>query len=409
MPTKHIAIIATFDTKQEEAFFLKKLLKDHGVQPVLIDVGPLTPAGGPADFSNEAIADLAGRQLAALVKSGRRDEIMAAMGQGASRALLDLLKRNQLDGVIGIGGNQGTAMAAMAMQSLPIGFPKLLVSTIASGNMRPYIAHKDICVMFSVADLLGGPNPVSRSILKNAAGAAVGMAARGERISIKPGENIIALSALGNTEAAAHRIIHRLRERGFQVITFHASGAGGSAMEELIEAGLFRGIIDLTPHELAEEVVGAGAYIPVRPGRLEAAGRAGIPQVVSTGALEYLCFGPKESIPARLRRRKTYFHNPYNANVKLSPREMAAIGQVMADRLNAAKGPTVVLVPKQGWSIYGRPGGPLYNRPGNLALLSGLKSRLNPDIEYREIDLHINDQPFADACAETLLHLLNGS
>jgi len=406
MPTKHIAIVATFDTKREEVFFLESLVKARGYQPVLIDVGPLSPAAAGADFSNETIADLGGRRLADLIKSGRRDQIMAAMGKGASRALLDLFKKKRLDGVIGIGGNQGTAMASMAMQSLPLGFPKLLVSTIASGNMRPYIGHKDICVMFSVADLLGGPNPVSRSILKNAAGALMGMVAQGESIPVEPAEKIIALSALGNTEAAAHRIIHQLREKGLQVITFHASGAGGSAMEELIEAGLFSGIIDLTPHELAEEVVGAGAYIPVRPGRLQAAGRTGIPQVVSLGALEYLCFGPRESIPARLRTRKTYFHNPYNANVKLSRKEMATIGQVMAERLNAAKGPTVVLVPLQGWSIYGRLGGPLYDGRGNLALLAGLKSRMNPDIDYKEIDLHINDQLFADACVETLLHLL---
>jgi uncharacterized protein (UPF0261 family) len=297
----------------------------------------------------------------------------------------------------------------MAMQSLPIGFPKFLVSTVASGNMRPYVGHKDICVMFSVADLLGGPNPVTRSILRNAVNATIGMVEKSKPISLKPSEKIIALSALGNTEAAAHCIMEQLRDKGFQVITFHASGAGGSAMEELIDAGVFSGVIDLTPHELAEEVVGEGAYIPVKPGRLKAGGRIGIPQVVSTGALEYLCFGPWESIPTRLRRRKVYLHNPYNANVKLSRKEMAEVGQEMAKRLNKAKGPTVVLVPQKGWSVYGSRGGPLYDPQGNIGLLKNLKRALNPDIEYKEVDLHINDQSFADECVASLLRLLSGS
>ena len=178
-------------------------------------------------------------------------------------------------------------------------------------------------------------------------------------------------------------------------------------MEELIEDGVFHGVVDLTPHELTEEVVAAGAYVPVRPGRLLAAARSGIPQIVSTGAMEYLCFGPRESIPPRLRQRKTYFHNPNNANVKTSRAEMSKVGKVMAERLNQAKGNTEILIPLKGSSIYGSKGGPLYDPVGGALLLKALKQNLDPKIPLREIDAHINDPEFADTCVNRFLHLFN--
>jgi uncharacterized protein (UPF0261 family) len=407
MPKKHIAIIATCDTKGAEVSFMTSLIQDRGVAPVVIDVGPMTPPPARFDFSNKRVAGLAGWKLAELVGTGQRDQIMTAMGQGAVKALQALLKADQLDGVIGIGGNQGSAIASLAMKSLPIGFPKILVSTVASGNIRPYIGHKDIAVMFSVVDLVGGPNLVSRSILTNAVAALIGMVQRGEKISLHHKEKNVAISALGNTEEAVQRISASLRKKGFHVIAFHASGAGGTAMEELIEDGVFHGVVDLTPHELTEEVVAAGAYVPVRPGRLLAAARCGIPQVVSTGAMEYLCFGPRESIPPRLRQRKTYFHNPNNANVKTSRSEMSKVGKVMAERLNQAKGNTEILIPLKGASVYGSKGGPLYDPVGGALLLKALKQNLDPGIPLREIDAHINDPQFADACVSRFLHLFN--
>lgn len=406
MPTRHIAIIATLDTKRAEASFVESFIQNRGYEPILIDVGPLTSSSINARYSNAQVAGLAGWQLSELVGTGQRDQIMAAMGRGASQVLLQLLAAGQLDGVFGLGGNQGTAIASMAMRSLPLGFPKFLLSTVASGNMRPYVGHKDMGVMFSVADLVGGPNPVSRSILSNAVSALLGMVENGKQISLKSGERVIALTALGNTEPAAHRITTLLQERGYQVITFHASGAGGTAMEELIEAGVFIGVIDLTPHELIEEVVGSGAYVPVREGRMTAAARHGIPQIVSTGALEYLCFGPKESIPAGLRRRRIYFHNPYNANLKASRDEMATVGKVMAGRLNESRAAVEILIPLRGWSVYGSKGGPLYDPQGNRLLIDALKRHLDPKIPVEEIDLHINDPEFADRCITQMINLL---
>jgi uncharacterized protein (UPF0261 family) len=400
---KNIVILATLDTKGEEVAHVKGLLEARGDLATLVDVAPLGPPAVEPDYANEAVAKLGGWDLADLLKKGERDEIMAVMGKGAAKLVLGLFKEGSVDGVMGLGGNQGSAIASMAMKVLPIGFPKFLVSTVASGNIRPYVGHKDIAVMFSVGDMLGGPNAVTGSILANATAALMGMVEYGEPVSTSADRPTIAISELGNTEKAARHAVELLREKGFHVVPFHASGAGGSAMEELIETGAIHGVLDLTPHELAEEVIGVGAYVPVKPGRLSAAGRAGIPQVVSTGGLEYLCFGPFESIPTRLRRRRIYMHNPLNANLKISRVEMAGVGRIMANRLNEAKGPTAVIVPLKGWSIYGSKGGPLYDPQGNRGLVQELKENLSPEIELKTLDAHINDNDFVEQCVDKLV------
>ena len=407
MAAKTIALISTLDTKIDSVSYMAKLVKEQGCLPVLIDVGALTGTDIKSDFSNLEVIKRTDKNLSELISGGKRDEIMSAMGAGASRVLEELLEAGRLDGVIGVGGNQGTAIAAMAMRSLPFGLPKYLVSTVASGNMRPYVGHKDISVVFSVADLVGKPNTVSKAILTNAVSAVAGMAGGNSSFLGKPERKSIALSALGNTEPSAHRISERLTSAGYEVVTFHASGAGGSAMEELITTGVFCGLIDLTPHELSEEIVGKGAYVPVIPDRMTAAAKAGIPQVVSTGAMEYVCFGPWESIPVNMRSRKIYMHNPYNANVKVTQKEMAVIGTEMAKRLNTSTGEVAILIPSQGWSTYGSLGGHLYDPKGYHLLIKNLKKDLRSDISYREFDLHINDQKFADTCVETLLEMLN--
>jgi uncharacterized protein (UPF0261 family) len=399
---RKIVILGTLDTKREEVGFVKELIQARDHEATVVDVGPLGPPLDDPDVSNERIARLAGCNLQDLLRAPRRDQIMEAMGQGAGRCLLDRYEQGGLDGIIGVGGNQGTAIASMAMRMLPIGFPKLIVSTVASGNIRPYIGNKDIVIMFSVADLIGGPNPVSRSILSNAVGALVGMIEYGQRISLGEGERTIAISALGNTEPAVSYAVRSFKKKGFHAISFHASGAGGSAMEELMEAGVIAGVLDLTPHELSEEVVGAGAYVPVRPGRLTVAGRLGIPQVVSLGAIEYLCFGSRESIPHGMRRRKIYMHNPYNANVALSRKEMAKVGRIMAERLNEAKGPTAVFIPAKGWSVYGAEGGPLHDPEGYKVFLRAFQKHLHSRISIKEMDAHINDRLFVDACVDQL-------
>jgi len=403
---KNIAVLATLDTKGEEAAFIKSLLGSRGYSATIVDIGPLGPPGIRPDVASAEVARLGGKDLAALVRSGERGRIMEGMGKGAATLLSLLHSKGRIDGVIGLGGNQGTAVSATAMRALPYGFPKYLVSTVASGNIRPYVGNKDIGVVFSVADFLGGANPVTTSVLSNAVAAVIGMVEHGEPIAADRSRRTIAVTTLGNTERGASRAVKALRARGFQVIPFHASGAGGSAMEDLIDEGRIDGVLDLTPHELTEEVVGAGVYMPVKPGRLMAAGRKGIPQVVSTGGMEYLCFGTRDSIPLRLRRRRIYMHNPYNANVKISRREMVEVGKAMAKRLNGSAGPTAVFYPRNGWSVYGAAGGPLHDDAGYRAFLGSLKAHLGSAVPLREIDAHINDAAFVDACVDQLVKFM---
>jgi uncharacterized protein (UPF0261 family) len=403
--SKTIIILATLDTKGAEAAFVKARCAERGFTPLLLDLGVMGDPAVAPDISREEVARAAGTGLAEL-RAASRDEIMERMGAGAGRVLKGLHEAGRLDGVIGLGGNQGTAMACRAMQMLPLGVPKVMVSTVASGDTRPYIGAKDIAMFFAVADLLGGPNPVSRSVLSQAAGALGGMVLWGEGVTVSPGRPVVALTALGNTHPAITRCLARLHREGCLAVTFHASGACGTAMEELITEGRIDAVLDLTPHELVGEVLGHDIYTPVRSGRLMAAGRRGIPQVISTGGLDYYCLGPKSSIPPELQDRTTYMHNPQNANVMLTAEELGRLGQEMAERLSASTGPVAMLVPLRGWSEYGREAGPLWNPKGRAAFLTRLKARLHPRIPLVELDCHINDPPFADACVDELKAML---
>ena len=249
---RNIAILGTLDTKGSEVVFMRQLVEDRGYSATVIDLAPLEHAPIPGLPSEEVF------RWKAPGPSSEKEKIMEAMGAWATERLLSLYREGKIDGVIGLGGNQGSAVASMAMRVLPFGFPKYLVSTVASGNIRPYVGCKDIGVIFSVGDFLGGPNAVTRSILCNAVSAVIGMVEHGEKVTVDPAKRTIAITALGNTEPAVRKAVRFFQEKGFQAIPFHASGAGGSAMEELIEEGIVDGVFDLTPHELTEEVVHNG-------------------------------------------------------------------------------------------------------------------------------------------------------
>lgn len=400
-----IGLLSTLDTKGLEAAFLKACLEELGRSTIVVDIGLFEPQGIVPDVSRHEVAEAGGADVTS--PAGRpREEIMAGMARGAGVILRTLHAAGRLEGALGVGGNQGTSIVCTAMRELPLGFPKLVVSTVASGNLRPYTGFSDIAMLFSVADLLGGPNSVVEPVLRNAAAAMAGMTATRAACAPTQAAPLVAISALGNTHPAVTRAMSTLRSRGFQVAAFHASGACGSAMEHLVAGGRVAAVLDLTLHELTEEVVGAGWYQPVTPGRLTAAGRAGIPQVVAPGGMEYLCFGPRGSVPARFRRRPTYFHNPLNANVRTSRREMQAVGNAMAERLNQAKGPVAVVLPLKGWSIYGAPGGPLHDAAADAALVRSLTRVLRRDIPVHRLPLHINDAGFADFCCRLLEEML---
>ena len=401
------------DTKGAEAVFVAEVLRERGVVPLLVDVGFTKPAGA-AEVTNEEVALSAGKELADVRALPSRDQMVAAMGRGAAAILAGRLQAGALHGVLALGGNQGAAIAAIALRDLPFGLPKAIVTTMASGNVRPYVGCKDILTLFSVADLAGGPNLVTAPLLRNAALAVAGMALGARPAPAEPAwrtavggqRTAVAITALGNTHPAVTRAMARLVAAGYEPIAFHASGACGSAMEELVEAEEIGAVLDLTPHELTEEVLGDGAYTPVRPGRMTAAGRRGIPQVVSTGGMEYLCFGPPETVPARYRGRPCAMHNPANPNIRLTAEEMARVGRVMAERLNAARGPAAVFVPLRGWSVYGGPGGPLHDPEADAALVRALTEHLDARIHVHRLDLHINDPGFAVACVDALLAML---
>lgn len=406
-----VAVLATMDTKAAEATYVAQVLRESGVIPWTVDVG-FREAPAPADVPNTAVAEAAGTGWEEVRRLPSRDRMVEAMGRGAAAVLARRLAAGDLRGVLALGGNQGAAIAGAALRDLPFGLPKAIVTSIASGNVRPYVGCKDILTLFTVADLAGGPNRVTGPVLRNAALAVAGMALGAGAARSAPREagsgrrEAVAVTALGNTHPAVARAMERLAAAGCEPVAFHASGACGSAMEELVEAGEIAGVLDLTPHELSEEVMGDGAYVPVRPGRMTAAGRCGVPQVVSTGGMEYLCFGPPETVPLKYRNRPAAMHNPVNPNIRLTAEELARVGRVMAERLNAARGPAAVFVPLRGWSAYGAAGGPLHHPEADAALVRALTERLDPRIPLHRLDLHINDPAFADACVDALLAML---
>ena len=402
--TPSVAIVATLDTKEPQARYVAEVLRRQGVAPWIVDVGLARCAAGTvADATNGDVAAAAGTDLEAVRALTARHQVMSTMGRGAAAVLARRLDAGGLQGVIALGGNQGAAIAGMAMEQLPFGLPKVIVTTVASGNVRPFVGCKDIFMLFSVADLAGPVNRVTAPVLLNAA-LAVGAMAQGGGALPRPERLAIGVTLLGNTQAAADTAMARLAAAGYEPVAFHASGACGSALEDLVEAGEIAGVLDLTPHDLGEEVMGDGAYVPVRPGRLTAAGRRGVPQVVSTGALDYLCF--VGAIPPKYLGRPAALHNPVNPNVRLTGAELAVVGEVMAARLNSARGPAAVFVPLRGWSVYGSRGGPLHDPDADAALVRSLEARLDPRVPLHHVDAHINDPEFANTCVDALLAML---
>jgi uncharacterized protein (UPF0261 family) len=401
-------VLATLDTKAGEAYFLRDVLADLGLRSRIIDIGlRATELADPErDVAADAVAHAAGASLTDLREHARRDRAMAEMAAGAGRLLRAWHGAGHLSGVLAVGGSQGTAAAAAAMRPLPYGVPKMIVSTVASGNVRGYVGDSDVTMMFSVADLLGGPNAVTAPVLRGAAAAVAGMIATGGAAPVGGTRPLVAATAFGNTHAAVTTAIERLRVAGVDTVAFHASGACGSAMERLVTEGVFAGVLDLTTHELLGEIEPSDIYAPVRPGRLTAAGERGIPQVLVPGGCEYFCFGAEETIPPHLRDRPLHHHNPHNTNVRAGADELDLLGALFAERANAATGPTTVLVPMKGWSQIGSPGGILHDPVANAALVARLRDGLAPRVDYRELDLSINDPRFAVEAAEALLRHL---
>lgn len=403
-----IAVIATLDTKADEAAFLAHELASRGCTPRIVDVGVRGDATQDqiAAVTASTVAAAAHEQVADLGQRVRRDHAMSAMATGAGAILGSWHHQGQLHGVLGVGGNQGTAVAAGAMRTLPFGLPKYLVSTVASGNVRGFVGDSDIVSAFSVGDLLGGPNAVTGTVLRQAAAAISAMASTGP-YTPKKQRPLVAVTAFGNTHDAVTAVIDALRDAGVDTVPFHASGASGSAMEKFIRQGLFAGVLDLTTHELLAELYPEDIYCPVRTGRLTAAGEHAIPQVVLPGGLEYYCFAAAETIPDAMRDRTIHHHNPNNTNVRASAGELRHVAHEMARRLSAAAGPVTVIIPEKGWSHIGSPGGALHDPETNTEFVTELRAHLSEKVAVAHLPLTINDAQLACKAAEELVRLMS--
>ena len=399
--SRTVLLIGTLDTKGAEFAYVRDLIQARGHRVLMMDVGVLGEPGFAPDICAAEVAAAGGASLEELRRRGDRGQAVDAMIAGVRTLVPRLYAEGKFDGVMGLGGGGGTSIATAAMRELPVGVPKLMVSTLASGNTRLYVGVKDITMMHSVVDV-AGLNRISRRILANAVGALCGMLEQ----EVPPAEErpVIAATMFGVTTPCVDRLRERLREAGYEVLVFHATGTGGQAMEGLIDAGFIAAVADITTTEWCDEVV--GGVLSAGPDRLSAAARAGIPQVVSCGALDMVNFLALETVPEKFRGRKLYRHNPNVTLMRTTPEECAEIGRRIAEQLNKARGPTTLLIPLRGVSMLDREGQPFHDPEADAALFQALRENVRPPVEIVELDLHINDPAFAEAAAERLLALL---
>ncbi|MBI2156292.1 MAG: Tm-1-like ATP-binding domain-containing protein [Candidatus Rokubacteria bacterium] len=393
MTDRVVLVLGTLDTKGPEVAFLAEAIRRRGVSPRVLDLSVFGPPGAEADVAREAVARAAGTSVEALRSLGDRADALADMARGAIVHARHLLDEGRLAGLVAIGGSQGTVAATRVMAALPFGVPKLMVSTMASGNTRPYVGSADIAMLFPVVDLLG-LNRFCRRSLENAAAAIAGMASAW-RPTPPADAAEVALTAFGATTPCVMAAAARLRDAGFDPVVFHANGTGGQALETWIDRGEFGGVLDLTTTELADEL--AGGHRSAGPGRLEAAGRRGLPQVIAPGALDMVNFGPPDTVPVAYAGRCLHRHNAGTTLMRTTPPENARLGEWMAEKLNRATGPTGVVVPTRGFSAYDVAGGPFFDPVADAAFVTGLKAALRPGIPLRAVDAHLNDPAFAEA------------
>ena len=392
-----IAIIGALDTKSSEFAYLRDQIHLRGAPTLMIDIGVIGEPPFAPDVGSAEVAAAAGTSLAELRAADDRGAAMAAMGRGAAALLRRLYDEGAIGAAVGMGGSGGASVIAAAMRALPLAAPKLLVFTLAAGDMRPYLGSRNITVMPSIVDI-AGLNRVSRQIFAHAAAAIVGMAsAPTPAADDRP---IVAASMFGNTTPCVDRARAALEAAGFEVQVFHATGTGGATMETLIDDGFVRGVLDLTTTEWADEL--AGGILSAGPTRLEAAARAGVPQVLAPGCLDMVNFGPRASVPARYDGRQFYEWNPTVTLMRTSADESARLGQIVAEKLNAARGPAHVLIPLRGFSMLDSPGGRFWDPAADAAFTQALRAHLRAGIPVEELDLNINDPPFADRAVELL-------
>ncbi len=400
-----VVLIGTLDTKGTEYAYLRDLLAAAEIDTILVDCGT---AGAPTvepDISASDVAAAVGSDLGSLTAAADRGNAVTTMARGAEVIAMRLHAEDRLDGLLAVGGSGGTSIASAAARSLPIGVPKLIVSTMAASDTTTIIGESDLMLAASVVDV-AGLNSLSRRILANAAAAMAGM------VTAPPppaGEDrpLLAASMFGVTTPCVTHAREALEGRGYEVLTFHMTGAGGRSMESLIDAGYIRGVLDVTTTELCDELV--GGVLSAGPGRLTAAGRAGIPQAVSLGALDMVNFGGRATVPEAFEDRNLYVHNDQVTLMRTTPEECAALGREVGEKLSRATGPTALFIPIKGISMIAVDGGPFHDPEADAALFAAVRGAVGANVEVVELDLDVNDPQFADAMVEWLDAAVRGA
>ena len=395
---KTIVLIGTLDTKGVEYGYIRDRIVEQGCRVIVVDVGILGKPLFQPDITREQVAQAAELSIEEVASSGEEGEAVQAMSKGAVKIVQELYQSGELDGVMSLGGTMGTMLGTTAMRALPLGIPKVMVSTQASGDTSPYVGTKDIVMIPSLADIVG-LNRITKNVLTIAVGAVVGMvkAAPGPAPSDKP---LIGLTLQGDLMPCANSVMELLEQRGYEIVVLHAIGIGGKTLEEWIEQGLLDGVFDLVTTEVLQHMF--HGLNDAGPARLEAAGRKGIPQLVAPGKADIITFDMTQGIPERLRDRKLSVHTPIRVVARTTKEERAQLGTVMAEKLNKAIGPTTVIIPKKGFSAADKEGNDWYDPEANLALIEALKRDLKPEIKLVEVDAHINDRLFAETAAMLL-------
>jgi uncharacterized protein (UPF0261 family) len=400
-----VLLLGTLDTKGDEFEFLRKRLRLAGVDVLLADVGTLEPPRVKPDITREEVGAETGADVAKLRAAGDRGAAIAAMAGAAASLARRLYEEGRIHGLLSAGGSGNTAIATAAMQALPVGVPKLMVSTMAAGDTSDYVGGVDVAMMASVTDV-AGINSISSRILANAAAAMAGMV-RAPAPELDGGRPLVGATMFGVTTPCVARARGVLEEKGYEVLVFHATGMGGKAMEALVDGGLLRGVLDITTTELCDDLV--GGVLSAGPARLEAAGRAGVPQVVSLGALDMVNFGARDTVPPKFEDRNLYVHNPSVTLMRTTPDECAELGRRIAHKLSQATGPVSLFVPLRGVSTIDAEGQPFHDPDADAALFAALREGLEgSSVELVELDNNVNDEEFAIAMADRLDQYVGG-
>ncbi len=404
--SKTVVIVGAMDTKGEDFAYVKKLIEQHGVQTLVVDFGVMGEPGVPADVSAAEVAAAGGGNLADFRSGDRKDQAMSTMARGVAAVVRELYDDGKLDGIFGMGGSGGTSVTTTAMRELPVGVPKVMVSTVAGGDVSAYAGTKDITFIPSIVDV-AGLNRISRQIYANAAGAITGMVNTEVPAQETEDRPLVTASMFGNTTEAVNRAKGIIEDNGYEVLVFHATGTGGRVMESLIMDGFITGSLDITTTELADEV--CGGVFSAGPERVQAASKAGVPAVIVPGCVDMANFGGKATMPEKYHERNLYEWNPNVTLMRTNVEENKRMGEMIAAAANMAEAPVAVVLPMKGVSMLDSDGQMFWDPEADATCYNAIRTNLKDGIPVHEVDHNINDPEFADYCANLMLEMLKSS